>query len=690
MPIEFIGDSFSSTERVITQCHSLDHALKDAQGNLGYPLRSVTELYGAKGTGKCLGRGTKVVMFDGSIKKVEDVEVGDLLMGPDSTSRKVLSLAKGREQMYWIRQTYAMDYRVNESHILSLKFATKSKNRFGSKYGDIVNISVKDLLSKSKSFTKMYWKGYKVGISFQDSGEILPVHPYFLGLWLGDGCSDNVGITTGDYEVVDFLYSYAKFLGLQLSEKGIEEGCSTYSITSGNRGGINTNSLQGKLRSLEVLNNKHIPEMYLHANRECRLQLLAGLIDSDGSKTYHVGYEITQKNFILLQQIKYLCDSLGLRTSKTIHTRMSQAQTGEPREVYRISFGGNLLFNCPIRIERKLPDKNAKLDIGYDLTSIKIEKDIVDDYFGFGLDGDGLFLLEDMTVTHNTTFAVSMMGMVAAKTHKNITMLDWEGQSKETIDGILTAQNFYGRVNYMLNLGGESPEDTLERFIESITDSDWNVGLMDSLGAFTPSALLEGKIGDANMGVMAREIGQFTSKVVHFTRQASEPGAVFLTNHLHPKIGAMMSGQDTSGGEKKKFLAHIRIDLKRVYIGNSAVDFGDSYLLKGHVDHNRFGFPKHDFYVFVLGGEGIHIGLTALWDCVMIGLVKLSAKSIKDSVSVEMDGRSFGKMRTILKEKDNPEFFVPFINALRENTGDDFVDEEEVEEDEPKKKGKKK
>lgn len=288
--------------------------------------------------------------------------------------------------------------------------------------------------------------------------------------------------------------------------------------------------------------------------------------------------------------------------------------------------------------------------------------------------------------TGKTTLCTSLMGIIAAKLQKNITFLDWEGQSKETIEGILTAQNFYGSVEYMLNVGTESPEDTLERFVDKITNSDQNVGLMDSLGAFTPSALIEGKIGDANMGVMAREIGQFVSKVVHFTRQSDEPGAIFLTNHLHPKIGAMVSGQDTSGGEKKKFLAHIRIDLKRAYIGNSPVDFGESYLIRGHVDHNRFGFPKRDFHVFIVGGEGIHVGLSALWDCVIAGHVSLSAKSIKDSVVINMDGVSYGKFRTIFAAREDKELFVPFINKLRESIA---PDEEEIEEETPKK-GKKK
>jgi len=278
-----------------------------------------------------------------------------------------------------------------------------------------------------------------------------------------------------------------------------------------------------------------------------------------------------------------------------------------------------------------------------------------------------------------------MMGIIAAKLQKNISFLDWEGQSKETLEGILDAQSFHGVVKYILNKGNETSEDTLERFVEEVADDEQNVAMMDSLGAFQPNAMVEGKIGDSNMGVMAREIGQFVSKLIYVTRRSEEPGAIFLTNHLHPKIGAMISGQDTSGGEKKKFLAHVRIDLKRAYIGNSAVDFGESYLLKGHVDHNRFGYPKRDFYVFMMGGQGIHVGLTALWDCVIAKHATLSAASIKDSVVVNMDSQSYGKFRTILKEKDNKEFFVPFINKLRE--GDTVLEEDEVEET-PKKRGR--
>ena len=100
--------------------------------------------------GKCLGKGTKVLMYSGELKKVENIVVGDKLMGDDSTPRNVLSLAHGKEEIYWVRQNKGIDYRVNKSHILSL--IDNKKN--------ILNIEVSEYLEKTIEFQKRY-KGYK-------------------------------------------------------------------------------------------------------------------------------------------------------------------------------------------------------------------------------------------------------------------------------------------------------------------------------------------------------------------------------------------------------------------------------------------------------------------------------------------------------------------------------------------------
>jgi len=124
------------------------------------------------GRGKCLAKDTPILMYDGSVKFVQYVCVGDVLMGDDSTPRKVLSLARGREKMYAVSSLDLkrnMYYKVNESHILSLKKRT----------GEIVDISVLDYL-KHKSiapYDELF--GYRVPISFEYTK--IYANPYRIG-----------------------------------------------------------------------------------------------------------------------------------------------------------------------------------------------------------------------------------------------------------------------------------------------------------------------------------------------------------------------------------------------------------------------------------------------------------------------------------------------------------------------------
>ena len=337
--------------------------------------------------GKCLGKGTQVLMFDGSLKKVEDVEINDLLMGDDSTPRKVLSLARGQEEMYWVRQNKGIDYRVNKSHILSLK---RSRNEGNHKHGDVLNIEVSDYIEKSDKFKSNY-KGYKVSVDF--GVKDLEVDPYFLGLWLGDGRSSDVRIATQDEEVVSYLGSYAGKLGKQLHSYKAEGKCPMYGITNKQEENSPKNlkdSLQAKLRKMDLIDNKHIPQVYLFNSREKRLALLAGLIDSDGyyDDEYHV-MEIVQKRESLAKEIKFLADSLGFRVSLKAK-KASIKSIDYECEVYRVRIVGELDL-IPTKIARKKARPLiSKRD--HQHTGITVEYDKIDDYYGFVLDGNHLFL----------------------------------------------------------------------------------------------------------------------------------------------------------------------------------------------------------------------------------------------------------------------------------------------------------
>ncbi|TAE66846.1 MAG: replicative DNA helicase [Bacteroidetes bacterium] len=350
--------------------------------------------------GKCWGIGTLIVMYDGTLKKVEDIKVGDLLMGDDSTPRKVLSLARGREKMYWIRQNKGTDYRVNESHILSLK---RSRNEHKHKNGDILDISVKEYISKSAKFKSNY-KGYKVAVEFQEKP--ITIEPYFLGIWLGDGASVYTTITTRDSEIIEYLKEYADRLGQKLSYPPNEKVHPDYRIAK--KENKDKSTLLNLLQTNNLINNKHIPHNYLTNSTQNRLELLAGLIDSDGHYLVDSnGYEITFKNKKLAEQLKFLTNSLGFRSS-LIPKKASIKERNYETEVYRVRFFGDV-DKIPVKVARKKAQPWRDTHRTWLQTGIKVEEDIVDNYYGFVLDGNHRLLLEDMTVMHNTAFSLSLL-----------------------------------------------------------------------------------------------------------------------------------------------------------------------------------------------------------------------------------------------------------------------------------------
>lgn len=382
--------------------------------------------------GKCLGKGTKVVMFDGSLRKVEDVREGDLLMGDDSTPRRVISLARGQERMYWVHQNKGMSYRVNESHILSLK---RSRNEGGHQKGAVLNIAVRDYLTKSDKF-KTNYKGYKVAVEFPE--QTVPLEPYFVGLWLGDGHSYSSRITNVDNEVVDYLKGYADDLNLTFTTYQQVGKAPNHAITTGQRGAKVAFNVQEQLRSLSVIENKHIPKKYLINSTQNRLKLLAGLIDSDGHYQEQFNcYEITQKNKELAEQLKYLCDTLGFRCSLK-EKQASIASRGYISTVYRLRIFGNL-DSIPVRIERKKA-RPLRARADWRVTGIQVEYDKVDDYYGFTIDGNHLFLLEDMTVTHNTAFVVSALRNAAVDHGKPVAIFSLEMSSVQLVNRLISAE----------------------------------------------------------------------------------------------------------------------------------------------------------------------------------------------------------------------------------------------------------
>lgn len=349
------------------------------------------------GAGKCLGRGTPVLMFDGAVKNVEDVKPGDLLRGPDTSPRKVSTTCTGREMLYRVTPNKGDPYIVNESHILSLKkTGLKADPRYPSESGrgDVVNIPVREYLTKSKTFKHTH-KGYRSGASFgaKDLDERLP--PYLLGLWLGDGSSRSMSITTEDREVIEYLNHHASALGARVRKEELNNASDTYHIVSD---WDRSKSPRTVLRTLGLLNNKHIPQVYKTASDQQRLELLAGIIDSDGCVSKS-GYSVTFKNERLARDTVFVARSLGFSAYPN-KVRKVCTNTGAAGEYWRFELNGGK-YPIPVRLSRKVP-KPRRQKKNPLVTGIRVEPIGEGDYFGFEIDRDRLFMLGDFTVTHNT------------------------------------------------------------------------------------------------------------------------------------------------------------------------------------------------------------------------------------------------------------------------------------------------
>lgn len=345
-----------------------------------------------RGSGKTETAGTEVVMYDGSLKKIEDIKVGDQVMGPDSTPRTVLETHVCEDDSYYIHQKHGLDYVVNSKHILHLKEDKfgYSENYYGynKKNGqNILEISAEDYVNKTSVGRKKRLYGYRVN-GWDLPKQDLPIDPYIFGTWLGDGDSNGTILTSADKEIVNSWKKYAKEIDCDFNKLKSKY---RYSLKGKE---VHNNVLLHNLKKLNVLNNKHIPDIYMKGSRQQRLELLAGLIDTDGYlNSRKTQFEITLKTNSFAEQIRDLAWSLGFRT--TFHQRIVK---GFGREEVTISID---LHTIPTRVERK---KAPKIEVRQDMRRGRIEvtKGEKMKFYGFYLDGDHLYLHKDGTVVHNS------------------------------------------------------------------------------------------------------------------------------------------------------------------------------------------------------------------------------------------------------------------------------------------------
>lgn len=369
----------------------------------------------------------------GGWKKMSDIHAGDYVFSVDGSATRVLFESQVfHKPMYRVHFEDGSTVDASGDHIWTVQ--TKDSRRTARRIPKRRRRNKPQLLERGGWYelttedmaydfcrTRKDGKGreYKYRVPLQGAVEYpykkLPIDPYVFGVWLGDGNSSGQSITVAD----DDLEGTKKRIedrGYTCSVIQYKDRASAINIDPHPRGcsrKLYAGSFRYALRDLGVLNNKHIPEIYLTASVEQRRELLCGLMDTDGTVSKAGQCTFTQKSKDVAEQVLQLIRSLGIKASMR---KVDATCSGKPAgPVYCVQFftsKQNPCFLMPrkyARLKEKLSERmSAKSITGIELIQQKPSKCIMVDHPShLYLAGNGF------TATHNTSFAASLAWALA-------------------------------------------------------------------------------------------------------------------------------------------------------------------------------------------------------------------------------------------------------------------------------------
>lgn len=423
---------------------------------------------------ECFDPETQILMWDGTVKRAADVVVGDTLIDDYGQPVKVKSTCSGKKNMYDIipvKKNFTK-HRVTDNHILTLKIrkhkdiCKTSKNRpkkwfveyfnretlkFQSKYfitreeaqqfvdnmsdDNTVDLTIEqyEKLNKTAKDRLVIFKSPGIGWKKQD----VLLDPYILGMWLGDGLSTGYGFALNyktDNELLEYWNKWAR------------ENDAT--VNKGSRYSYSINKLKGFLEQYNLVKNKHIPNEYIVNDRQTRLKVLAGLIDTDGHVRAN-GREIRivqgPANYRIIDNAHMLAMSLGFSCGvKEGKSQWTDEKTNEKKySTYKeLTVTGKGIEEIPTLLPRKKlnpPNNTTQLKRCESFMGSKfvLEEKGVGPYVGWQLeDKRGRFTLSTGEIVHNTPEGKTAGIVLNFSLLTSVTTRIPTVQVKETIEGV--------------------------------------------------------------------------------------------------------------------------------------------------------------------------------------------------------------------------------------------------------------
>lgn len=299
---------------------------------------------------------------------------------------------------------------IDHRWLISFKLANPTKkNPDGFKHQVMTTIELKTYLDSIKVRNSLNIPKILNAKPLNLPKSNLPLDPYILGIWLGNGLK-NCGIITQAKE--SKLWDIIKQKGFKISPKLSHE-----------RENIEIRIIYGLkalLNTIGVLNNKHIPDSYLLSSYEERLQLLRGLMDTNGY------FNPKNKNFVMMtsfdwqmEGVKQLLSSLGCKVSvfREIHER-----DGKEFPKWNINFTTNV-FNPFLCRNQEIENKFLKDNHSFrNIKSVEEVKTVPTQCIAVDSPSHTYLCTHSLIVTHNTNQEIKMKGAYNTQTKGTINM----------------------------------------------------------------------------------------------------------------------------------------------------------------------------------------------------------------------------------------------------------------------------
>ena len=343
------------------------------------------------GLGKAVTLDTIVPTPSGN-KIMKNIQVGDTVFGADGKPTKVIAVYPQQNlKMYEVTFSDNTKVRCCEDHLWCLN----SKKRKGL-IKPLKWLISNDQFKKPRHYN-LYWVPRTEPVQFNT--QEVPIHPYILGCLLGDGCiTTNVSISSADTEIINRINSLLPTTCVCKKRNGNNYD---YCIVSNERHKYNYIK-----RSLEQMHlygtnsqTKFIPEQYLYNSVENRLELLRGLLDTDGYAMKENVLQFSSNSIELINGVKFLAESLGgICSQREKHPKFNG-------KIYNTNYILTIKIDNPqelVTLNRKkerlkprkfTPLRRFKSIVPIDTTEGKCIT--VDNK-------DGLYLINNFIVTHNT------------------------------------------------------------------------------------------------------------------------------------------------------------------------------------------------------------------------------------------------------------------------------------------------